>query len=211
MTKKIIYIATGNDHKLGEFHEMLKDISVKIQGLSDLRDYRPPDETGGTFGENSRLKAKSLFEYLTQKRISFDFVLADDSGLLCDDLEGDPGIHSARYAGPDSTASENNAKLIAELQKVTHVTRAARFSCVLTLIAKDGTEIQFEGTCGGLITLDPKGAHGFGYDPLFYLPEFNKTMAELAPAIKNKISHRGRAFQQLRKFLSHIYNFGPVC
>lgn len=200
MTHKIIYIATGNTHKLRELDEMLKDSGVVIHGISALPDFIQPEETGTTFSENSHIKARALFDHLKKKNLSFDFVLADDSGLLCDDLQGAPGILSARYAGPDATTAENNAKLIADFQNCMHVTRGARFACALTLIANDGTENQFEGICEGLITLDSKGSNGFGYDPLFYLPTFAKTMAELPAAIKNRISHRAKALQKLNEW-----------
>lgn len=197
MNPKILYIATGNAHKLGEFSEMFKDLPIKIQGISHLDSYDTPEETGTTFAQNAHIKADSLFQHLTKIKIPFDFVLADDSGLVCDDLNGEPGVHSARFAGIGATASQNNKKLIDEFKKITQVTRAAHFACVLCLFDQNGNSKQFEGRCDGLITLDPKGGHGFGYDPLFYLPEFNQSMAELAPEIKNRISHRARAFQAL--------------
>lgn len=204
MTKKNFYIATGNRHKLREFQDLLKDFEIVVHGLDDLPDYQTPEESGKSFAENSRLKAKALFDHLSKIKIPFDYVLTDDSGLSCDDLDGEPGVHSSRYAGPLASTAENNAKLIAELQKLTHVTRAAHFTCVLSLLDHEGMEKQFEGHCEGLITFDPKGVQGFGYDPLFYLPEFNKTMAELAPVVKNEISHRGKAFQKLRGFLEPL-------
>lgn len=197
MNPKILYIATGNAHKLGEFSEMFKDLPLKILGISHLDSYDTPEETGTTFVQNSHIKANSLFQYLVKTKIPFDFVLADDSGLVCDDLNGAPGVYSARFAGPNATASQNNIQLISEFKKITHVTRAAHFACALCLINQNGNTEQFEGRCDGLITLDPQGGHGFGYDPLFYLPEFNQTMAELTPELKNRISHRARAFQEL--------------
>lgn len=209
MNPKIFYIATGNAHKLEEFSEMFKNLPIKIQGISHLVSYCAPEETGTTFAQNARIKADALFQHLTKIKIPFDFVLADDSGLVCDDLNGDPGVHSARFAGIGATASQNNSKLISEFKKITHVTRAAHFVCALCLINQNGNTEQFEGHCDGLITLDPQGGHGFGYDPLFYLPEFNQTMAELTPEVKNRISHRARAFQELLVHLKQ--NTGDFC
>ena len=180
MNTRIMYVATGNSSKIRELEALCEGLSIALRGLADCPDYHPPDETGQTFAENSCLKARALKTYLCQKNMAFDFVLADDSGLSCDDLDGAPGIYSSRYSGAHATAKQNNAKLLSELQKITHVTRAAHFTCVLTLIDSRGNENQFEGICEGLVTFDPKGAEGFGYDPLFYIPQFNKTMAELA-------------------------------
>ena len=129
------------------------------------------------------------------------FILADDSGLECEDLEGAPGVYSARFAGENATDAQNNQKLIEKLRVITHLTRAARYVCALVVITPDGKQHEIEETCEGLITFEPKGKNGFGYDPYFYLPEYNQTMAELDPQEKNKVSHRGKALKKLLKML----------
>lgn len=198
-----IYIATGNAHKLEEISAILQKHQISVFGLKEFADYEAPEETGQTFFENAKIKAEALYLYLKSKKLWDDSccVLADDSGLQCEDLEGAPGVRSARYAGLDATDAQNNAKLMQEFAIRSHHTRAARFVCSLCLIESDGTQNSFEGTCEGIILMSPKGDHGFGYDPHFYLEQFDKTMAELTLEEKNRVSHRARALALLSDFL----------
>jgi len=157
--------------------------------LTGLQDYPglDVDETGTTFEENARLKA------LTCARHTGLFTLADDSGLQVDALNGMPGVYSARYAGPDAGDAERYQKLLHELCQVPAGQRSARFRCVIALAWPDGRCETFEGSCEGEITFEPQGQHGFGYDPVFYMPEHSRTMAQLPAELKNRISHRARA------------------
>jgi len=147
-----------------------------------------PAETGGEFRENARIKAQYGFELTGLP------TLADDSGLEVDALKGAPGVHSARYAGEGAGDAANNQKLLLALEGVQN--RRARFRCSMVLVMEDMT-IEADGTCEGIILDGPRGRGGFGYDPLFWLPDLGKTMAEISPREKNKISHRGRALVNL--------------
>jgi XTP/dITP diphosphohydrolase len=194
---KVIYIASGNAHKIEEISAMLIEKDFEVKGLKGLSDYEPPEETGQTFIANARIKALALRDYLLKKGMSDFYVLADDSGLECHDIEMKPGVHSARFAGQNATDEENNQKLVDVLQTVTHLTRDARYVCALLWIKPDGSEEEVVGTCEGNIVFEPKGENGFGYDPYFYLLELNQTMAEITPEHKNKISHRAKALRAL--------------
>lgn len=200
---KTIYIATANEHKLHELRAMLVVRGFDVKGLDTLKGYVSPEETGDTFLANAQIKARALREFLIQAGrtqglpLQDVFILADDSGLMCDDLDGQPGVKSARFAGEHASDADNNKKLVEMFGEVTHWSRAARYVCVLVLIKPDGSEMSFEGVCDGLIVLVPKGNGGFGYDPYFYLGKLNKTMAEISLTEKNKISHRAKALEKL--------------
>lgn len=207
---KTIYIASGNKHKIKELAVMLAPKGFAVRGLEGCVGFVAPEETGSTFLENAKIKARALRDFLVKQGggniksghgMPCPYVIADDSGLVCDDLNGEPGVLSARYAGPNATDAENNQKLVEMFNTVTHWSRTARYVCVLCLIKPDGTETHFEGVCEGVITLVPQGAGGFGYDPHFYLENLNKTMAELTLSEKNKISHRAKALGLLLKSL----------
>lgn len=191
---KTLYIASKNIHKVQELTQILKKKNFVVKSLKEFPNYRAPDETGKTFMENAHIKALALRKKIEKKDV---FILADDSGLECEDLEGAPGIYSSRFAGENASDEKNNQKLVELLKDITHLTRVARYVCALVLITSDGKQHEIEGTCEGLITFEPKGKNGFGYDPYFYLPQFNKTMAELLPDEKNQISHRGKALNEL--------------
>jgi XTP/dITP diphosphohydrolase len=167
--------------------------------LVDYPDVPEIVEDGETFFENALKKARAVSEHTGQ------VVIADDSGLEVDFLGGRPGVHSSRYSGPDATDENNNEKLLRELAGVPEEKRGAAFKCVLVLYKPEGSFESFEGKMAGKITVTPAGTEGFGYDPVFYVTEYNKTVAELKPEVKNTISHRAEAFGKLKKSLQqHI-------
>jgi XTP/dITP diphosphohydrolase len=190
-----LWIATGNKGKLNEFKMLLDSVPVEIHAISEMPVYSPPPENGKTFLDNARIKAKSL---KALKREAW--VLADDSGLECEGIGNLPGIHSARYAGEKALDAENTAKLLKMLQVRTN-NRNAAFKCVLVAIAPDGSEHIFEGTLKGTIAFKQSGTAGFGYDPVFIPEGYDKTLAELPPSEKNKISHRAKAVASFRDLL----------
>ncbi len=196
--KKIFLLATNNEHKRFELQNILTGITLKTPAEEGI-DF-DCDETGSTFLENSMLKARTLYE-LTGKP-----VIADDSGLCVKGLDGEPGIYSARYGspegGPDLESPERNAFLLKNMEGLIGAEqRAATFVCCMSAIINDYRIYTVQETMEGYIAEKPYGAGGFGYDPVFFLPEYNKTVAELPEGEKNKISHRGRAARQLEKLL----------
>ncbi len=198
---KKLFIATRNAHKLREMKQILAGADFDVRGLDGLKGYVEPEETGATFIENARIKARALKSFVEEKgRLhgiapTETFVIADDSGLECSDLWGLPGVKSARFAGAGHSTQDNNAKLVQMFRSLTNPTYAARYVCAMVLMRPDGTAQEIVKTCEGQITLKPRGANGFGYDPYFYLPQYGCTMAELSPEEKNKISHRGKALR----------------
>ena len=190
-----IIIATRNKGKAKEIKEILKDLDIEILTLDDFPGIPAPLEDGKSFKENALKKARFATQHLNMP------VLADDSGLEVDALGKQPGILSARYAGENATDEENNRKLLKELSGIPLKKRNACYKCVIAVVFPSAREEVVTGSCNGLIALEPKGKGGFGYDPLFYVPEYGKTMAELPPEIKNRISHRGKALAKLRKKL----------
>lgn len=194
MTKKII-IATGNKGKAREFQALFQSYGYEIETLLDHPEIPDIPETGDTFKENAYQKASILSEHLGT------IVLADDSGLEVDALDGAPGIYSARYAGKHGNDEKNNEKLLKDLKELNTTNRAANFICSLVLVGPGRDPLFVEGKAYGMILEEPRGENGFGYDPLFYVPEEGKTMAELSSAEKNKLSHRAKAIQQLEKHL----------
>ena len=183
-----IVLATHNRHKLLEFRRLLVRLPVRWLALTDLRIDAEVAERGTTFANNAAHKAR---EYC---RLSGFPALADDSGLTVDALGGRPGVRSARYTGPGATQAEQWQRLLHEMRAVSWEQRGAQFRCALALARPGHPKLATaEGICTGLIALQPRGADGFGYDPLFYLPEHAATMAELTPVQKDRISHRGRA------------------
>lgn len=188
-----VVVATGNAGKLAEIRDLLGDSGLDLIAQSDLG-VPEPDETGATFVENALLKARHAAALTGLP------ALADDSGLLVDALRGEPGLRTARYAGPKATAADNIAKLLAALDGVPDDRRGARFyACVVLLRrADDPLPLIAEGDWPGAILRAPRGQGGFGYDPVFYDPERGAGAAEMEPALKNRISHRGRALAALR-------------
>ena len=197
MIKEVV-LATANKGKVREFSGLLEGVFGKVISLSDLDS--PPEviEDGITFRENALKKARMIAQY------SGKLTLADDSGLEVEALDGHPGIYSARYSGEGATASTNIAKLLEELG--TNNNRNARFVCVLALVDPNGEELVVEGFCEGEILDKPRGEGGFGYDPVFYLPDRKKTMAQVDPETKNRISHRAKACELLTQYLKDKQN-----
>lgn len=196
--KKII-LATHNIGKAAEFKQMLTDYQIEVLSLIDIKYQKEIEETGSTFTENALIKARAI---ATEN--PGVMVIADDSGLVVDALNGKPGVYSARYAGTDATDDENIDKLLAELQMVETKKRSARFVCVLVVIDEKGKECIVMGTCEGQILSERRGTAGFGYDPIFYVPKLMKTTAEMDQDEKNAISHRGQAFAKLVTLIGEI-------
>jgi XTP/dITP diphosphohydrolase len=189
-----LVLATRNQGKLREIRALLAGLPVELRDAGDMPEV---EETGATFAENAARKARAA-------AAQFDaWALADDSGLEVDALDGGPGIYSARYGGL-ATDAARNALLLEGLRDVSDERRAARFRAAVAVAAPDGRVWIREGACEGVITRAPRGAGGFGYDPLFFLPEFGKTMAELPPEVKNRISHRARALAGARRLLEEL-------
>ncbi|MUG67742.1 XTP/dITP diphosphatase [Paenibacillus campinasensis] len=194
-----LIVATRNQGKVKEFSHAFAAFGTSVKSMYDYPELPDVVEDGATFAENAYKKAKAVGDALGLS------VLADDSGLCVDALNGEPGVYSARYAGEHGNDEENNNKLLAELEKLKlgedteqPLLSTARFVCALVLYdPASGTKIETEGTVEGWITSEPAGCGGFGYDPLFYLPSHEKTMAELSVEEKQEISHRGAALRQL--------------
>lgn len=195
-----LVLASKNKGKLRELETMLAGSSWELCSVADFPELPPVVEDGQTFRENAVKKALTVAEILKE------WTLADDSGLEVDALGGAPGVYSARFAGEPGDDRKNNEKLLRLLAGVPSEQRTARFRCVLALASPGGEIWTTERTCEGLIGLAPRGDQGFGYDPLFYLPELGVTMAELPEEKKNEISHRGKA---MRDLLTHLQAIAP--
>jgi XTP/dITP diphosphohydrolase len=195
-----LLIATRNAGKVVEFSRLLRGLPVSTRGLADFPDLCEVEESGETFEENATIKARA-YAGLTGLP-----TLADDSGLSVDALGGAPGVRSARYAGPSATDAERNALLLSELNATRDPERRARFVCVLALFRpSDGFLKLFKGTCEGRIGHEPRGAGGFGYDPIFIPAGHSQSLGELPPDIKDRISHRAVALRALKSFLSERF------
>ena len=188
---KELVVATGNKGKLREFGELLQGVVETILSPADFPGFPEVEEDGDTFEANALKKAMSAARFTGKP------VLADDSGLSVDYLGGRPGVHSARFAGENATDADNNALLLRELEGVPAAQRTAAFHCVIALCYPDGSCQTFDGSLPGIVLEAPRGSGGFGYDPLFLVPEYGQTFSELPMEIKNSISHRGRAMQML--------------
>jgi XTP/dITP diphosphohydrolase len=191
-TMNKIIIATRNRGKTEEIREILADLNIPISDLNDEGIGIDIDENGESYKENALIKAREIYR-LTQR-----VVISDDSGLEVDALGGRPGIHSARYAEDSKRRIE---KLLSEMKGIPFERRRARFRCVACLFINENRYEFFEGTIEGYISEEPKGENGFGFDPVFFLKEYNRTMAEIPIEEKNRISHRARAFHKLREFI----------
>jgi len=195
LSKKKLLLATNNKGKAREYQSLLGGIPYRLVTLADEGITTEVPETGATFEENARLKATVLAAE------SGLLTLADDSGLEVDALNGEPGVLSARYAGENASDADRVNFLLTKLKDVPEDKRTARFRCVIAIATPNGDVKICSGECRGIITTSPRGYNGFGYDPVFYVPEFGKTMAELSPGEKNKISHRAKAAEKAREIL----------
>ena len=195
MSKAKLLLATKNPAKEREYLLLLQGIDYEIVTLADVGIDQVVSETGKTLEENAALKAKAYAS------LSNLIALADDSGLEVDALGGEPGALSARFAGEEASDKERIDYLLVKLSGVPGEERAARFVCVIAIASPEGDVKLCRGACGGIIAFEPKGENGFGYDPIFYLPELGRTMAELSVEEKNEISHRGQAARKARRIL----------
>lgn len=187
-----LVLASTNKGKVVELKEILRGIPLEVVGLDGFPDAPQVAETGRTFMENAILKARTIGDF------TGELTLADDSGLEVDALNGEPGIYSARYGQPGWSDRERYRFLLEKLRGIPSEQRTARFRCAVALYDPSTNRIeQAEGTVEGLIIDEPRGTNGFGYDPVFLIPEFGKTMAELSPEVKNRFSHRSRAVEKL--------------
>lgn len=189
--KKVIF-ATGNQGKMKEIREILGDLDIELLSLKDAGIHVDIVEDGKTFEENAQIKAKTICD------LTGEIVLADDSGLEIDYLNKEPGIYSARYMGEDTSYHIKNANLIERLEGVPDEKRTARFVCAIAAAFPDGTMKTVRAVMEGRIGYEESGENGFGYDPIFYLPEYGCTSAELSMEEKNKISHRGKALRAIK-------------
>lgn len=196
---KQILIATKNNGKVKEFESLFSAYGFEVRSLLDVDDSIEVIEDGKTFAENAIKKAEEI-----SKRFNV-IVVADDSGLIVDALDGKPGIYSARYAGEGKSDEKNLQKVLKEMVGVPEERRTARFYCALSLAIPDENTITVAGECEGLITTEPIGDLGFGYDPIMYIPEYNRTMAQMTKEEKNKISHRAVAMRKLGLELEKIF------
>lgn len=198
---KIIF-ATGNEHKMVEIRMILKDLGVTILSQKEAGIKADIVEDGTTFEENAKIKAIGISKIARkQEEFKNTVVLADDSGLEIDYLNGEPGIYSARYMGEDTSYDIKNQNLIDRLQGVSDEKRTARFVCAIAAAMPDGSCEVVRGTMEGRIGYEIVGENGFGYDPIFYLPECQCTSAQLSPEKKNELSHRGAGLRMIRKVL----------
>lgn len=188
-------VATHNRGKIREYRALLQNLSESTVGLDDLGITHEVEETGVSFAENAILKARAF------ALVSGQVTLGDDSGLEVDALGGRPGVRSARYAGPNATDEDRYRKLLSEMEGVAPEHRQARFRCAIAVAWPDGRCALATGACEGTIALQPRGANGFGYDPVFFVPDYRCTMAELPDEIKNRLSHRARAARALLQLL----------
>lgn len=195
---KEVIIATQNIGKAKEFEHIFDQYQIQVKSLRDLNDPIDIIEDGETFEENALIKAKAIASKYHA------LVIADDSGLVVDVLNGRPGVYSARYAGEGRDDQANIDKVLSELEGVESKNRTARFVCALALVTPDGKEYVVRGECEGQILTECRGHEGFGYDPIFYLPSLEKTMAEIPKSEKNVLSHRAEAFKKLQQVLMDI-------
>lgn len=194
MTK--IFLATGNKKKIKEIAAIFEGTGIELLSINDGIDIPEVVEDKDTFEGNSAKKALEIAKHLDM------YAMADDSGLCVEALDGAPGVYSARYSGEDATDASNNEKLVKELTGIEN--RNAKFVCVITLAKPNGEIYSFRGEVEGVIVDTPGGTDGFGYDPHFMVPEYNKTLAEI-PEIKNKISHRAKALELLKKEIKDLF------
>ena len=196
MKHRIIF-ATGNEGKMKEIRMILADLGMEILSMKEAKVQLEIEENGSTFGENAEIKAQAVWN------ITKDIVLADDSGLEVDYLNGEPGVYSARYM-EGSSYEVKNRTIIDRLKDTKVEERTARFVCAIAAVLPDGSVLHTEECVEGLIAHEPAGTNGFGYDPIFYLPEYGKTSAQIPLEKKNEISHRGKALEAMKLKLKEV-------
>ncbi|MHA6259387.1 XTP/dITP diphosphatase [Sporosarcina sp. CAU 1771] len=192
---KEVLIATNNKGKVKDFETLFLPLGIRVLSLNDIEEAIDVEETGDTFEANAILKAEVVADMLGI------VVIADDSGLEIDALHGAPGVYSARFAGPKKNDEDNIDKVLAEMSEVPQNERTARFRCVLAIAGPGRTTETFSGSCDGQIIHERRGANGFGYDPIFFVPQKGCTMAELSSEEKSELSHRGAALSKLQEKL----------
>ncbi len=197
MLDKIIF-ATGNKNKVVEIREILADSGIEIVTMKEAGIQVEIEENGKTFEENALIKARTI------AKISGEAAMADDSGLVVDYLNGEPGIYSARYMGHDTSYDVKNDHIIELLKEAKEEERTARFVCAMALVLPDGRETTRTGVMEGTIAHEKSGKNGFGYDPIFFLPQYGKTSADISSEEKNTISHRGQAVRAMKKVIEDI-------
>lgn len=190
-----IVFATGNAGKIKEINEIMADMGMEVVSMKDAGIQTDIEENGSTYEENALIKARAV------AALTDDIVMADDSGLEIDYLNKEPGVHSARYLGENTPYSVKNAELIRRLVGIPDEQRTARFVCAIAAVLPKGKELTVRATIEGQIGYEEKGTGGFGYDPIFYVPELKKTTAELTEAEKNEVSHRGKALRLMKEEL----------
>jgi XTP/dITP diphosphohydrolase len=201
---KRVIVATKNRGKAKEFQQMFSPFGFEVLTLLDMPEIEDVEETGTTFEENAILKAEEVANRLNT------LVIADDSGLAVDALEGRPGVYSARYAGEQKNDEANIDKVLTELHGIEMEKRTAQFYCVLAIASPNHDTKTVTGSCEGTILAERRGTNGFGYDSIFYVPSFKKTMAELLPEEKSSISHRGNALKKLQEILPDVVGVGET-
>ena len=194
---KRIVLATKNKGKIKEMRELLAPMNIEVLSLADFLPVDDAEENGATFAENAMLKARFYFAHTGTP------CLADDSGLEVDALGGRPGVYSARYSGEDATDAANNAKVLREMEGIEKDKRTARFRCAMAFVG-EGVELTTDGTCEGTLLTEERGQGGFGYDPIFYVPKFDRTLAEMSSEEKNSISHRGAAVRKMADLIAEM-------
>ncbi|WMJ79575.1 XTP/dITP diphosphatase [Clostridium sp. MB40-C1] len=196
--KKLI-VASNNEHKIMEIREILRDFPIEIVSLKEAGIYIDIDETGSTFMENAHIKASEIYN-----KVKDCMVMADDSGLMVEALGGEPGVYSARYSGEHGNDKKNNDKLLRKLKGMNVEEKKAKFVCAVELIFDNNNVINVQGEVLGYIIEEERGKDGFGYDPIFYVPQLKKTFAEMTSQEKNSISHRGKALKILQEKLKEL-------
>lgn len=191
-----LIVASHNEDKVNEIKAILTDLSLEVISLAELAYDEEIEENGNSFVENALIKVRAI-----RKHYPEDYIMADDSGLAVSSLDGAPGIYSARFGGKDSSYEEKFVKLRELMAASGSDDKSAVFHCAIAVVRPDGSEFTVEGTLEGEIVLDAKGINGFGYDPIFYLPEYGMTTAELEPTLKNRLSHRAKALMAMREVL----------
>ncbi len=186
-----VVVATKNKGKLKEIKQILAPMGFNVISMEEANIDMDIDETGDSFEENAMLKASAVH------KLTGAIVIADDSGLETDALNGAPGIYSARYSGANASDDKNNEKLLIQLKDIPDEKRTARFVCAIAVVFDENRKFTVKGTVDGIINRAPAGENGFGYDPLFYIPQYGKTVAQLSSEEKNKISHRGKALEKM--------------